>query len=242
MQRPLFRAVSDQIEQPNTGLSAQAAGLPQVSPLIDSPHRAVPSPAAAILRLPIEAAPDRPLATAIEAAPLSPVQSPLQTLGFAPAPSGMPNMPVVSAPAAGPAPHDFAQLIDRLATAREAAQPQAATLALSHADFGKVELHFANDGGSLSVTMASADPDFARAVQAAVPPVGASSDSNAAQGRQQGQGHGQSASHQDAGSGQPQGQAAGQHAGRREPQGRFIAANPGSPGQDSASSAQDIFA
>ena len=241
-QRSLFRGVSDEIELPNPGLPGQAAAIPQATPLLDSPQRAAAPSAIASLSRPIEAKPDRPLAAAIEAAPLSPGQSPLQTLGFAPVLSGMPNMPIVSAPAAGSAPHDFSQLIDRLATARETAQPQAATLALSHADFGKVELHFANDGSSLSVTMASADPDFARAVQAAVPPVAASSDSNAAQGRQQGQGHGQNTSHQDAGSGQPQGQATGQNAARREPQGRFVAANPGSSSQDSASSAQDIFA
>jgi len=42
-------------------------------------------------------------------------------------------------------------------------------LAVRHAEFGPVSLHFQQDGAGLSVAMTSPDPDFARAVSAAVP-------------------------------------------------------------------------
>jgi hypothetical protein len=62
--------------------------------------------------------------------------------------------------------HDFATLVDRLVEAREAAMPQAVHAAVSHDEFGKVSLRFDQDARGLSVSMSSADPDFARAVQA----------------------------------------------------------------------------
>ena len=74
-------------------------------------------------------------------------------------------------------PHDFTALVDRLVAAREAMQPQSVTMAVRHAEFGAVQLRFQQDASGLSVAMASADPDFARAVSAAVPPVQAASDS-----------------------------------------------------------------
>lgn len=78
-------------------------------------------------------------------------------------------------------PHEFAALVDRLVAARDALQPQPVSLAVQHAEFGPVQLHFRHDQGGLSVSLASADPDFARAVSAAVPPVqaAAASDSTA---------------------------------------------------------------
>ncbi len=68
-------------------------------------------------------------------------------------------------------PHDFTQLVDRLVAARELAQPQGFQLALQHGEFGQVRLRFQREGEGLNVTMASADPDFARVVSAAPPPV-----------------------------------------------------------------------
>jgi len=68
------------------------------------------------------------------------------------------------------APHDFAALVDRLVAAREAVQPQGATLTVAHAEFGPIELRFRHEAHGLAVALTSADPDFARAA-AAAPPV-----------------------------------------------------------------------
>ena len=114
---------------------------------------------------------------------------PLQPLALVTTANPAPDAPFTT-PAVMQGPQDFAQLIDRLVAARETAQPQMAAVALSHSDFGPVELRFSHDSQGLSVTMASNDPDFARAVQAAVPPAAPASDSAAMQSRQQGQGSG----------------------------------------------------
>lgn len=197
-----------------------AAELPPVALLRDGPRQAPPPRVAATLRLLAEAAPDKgtiaapelPLAAAATA-------TPAQQLPFVSIPAAASANAPATAPTAMAAGHDFAQMIDRLVAARENTQPHAATLALAHADFGQVELRFNSDTNGLSVSLASADPDFARAVQAAVPPVQSSSDSAAAQGRQQGQ----SGSQPESSAGQQQ---HGQQAGRREPNGRFVEANP----------------
>lgn len=65
--------------------------------------------------------------------------------------------------------HDFAALVDRLVEARDAASPQTVSAAIRHAEFGQVSLRFDQGDNGLSVAMTSADPDFARAVQAAAP-------------------------------------------------------------------------
>lgn len=79
----------------------------------------------------------------------------------------------VQTAAAPQQPHDFVKLVDRLIEARDAAAgqslPTSVSAAIQHADFGKVSLHFQHDAGGLSVSMASADPDFRPAVQAAMP-------------------------------------------------------------------------
>lgn len=86
-------------------------------------------------------------------------------------------VPALFAPAAfAPAdpalrPHDFTQLVDRLVAARELAAPQSFQLALQHGEFGQVQLRFSREGEGLNITMASADPEFARVVSAAPPPV-----------------------------------------------------------------------
>lgn len=84
--------------------------------------------------------------------------------------------PVLAQPAFTPAdpalrPHDFTQLVDRLVAARELASPQAFQVAVQHGEFGPVQLRFQREGEGLSVTLASADPDFARIAAAAPAPV-----------------------------------------------------------------------
>ena len=100
-------------------------------------------------------------------------------------------------------PLDFAGLVDRLVQARDAAAPQSVSLALTHAEFGKISLRFEHDATGLSVGMTSPDPDFARAVSAAIP-----AERPASADQQQGSGTGQSSRHDASGSdpsGQPRG-------------------------------------
>lgn len=101
--------------------------------------------------------------------------------GAAPQAPAAPNAPAALAPAAPISrPHDFGALVDRLVAAREAMQPQAVSIAVRHADFGPVQLHFRQEDGLLSVQLASPDPDFARAVSQAVPPVLAAQNADSA--------------------------------------------------------------
>lgn len=211
-----------------------AIALPPITLQRDGPRQAPPPRVAATLRLLAEAAPDKAAMAASDLgfAPTPATQS--QSLPFVSVPVAAPANAPVTATAVMPAGHDFAQLIDRLVAARESTQPQAATLALAHAEFGKVELRFASDGAGLSVALASADPDFARAIQAAVPPVQASADSSAAQGRQQGQPGAQAESFAS--------QQHGQQTARREPQDRFLAANPAPRQADTSGTDAGIFA
>lgn len=79
------------------------------------------------------------------------------------------TVPVTSAPTAnavGQTGHDFATLVDRLVEARDAASPNSVHAAITHSEFGQVSLRFDQDANGLSVAMSSADPEFARAVQA----------------------------------------------------------------------------
>lgn len=77
--------------------------------------------------------------------------------------------PVQAATPAQPG-HDFVKLVDRLIDARDSAAPQSVvSAAIKHAEFGQVSLHFQQDASGLTVSMASADPDFQPAVQAAMP-------------------------------------------------------------------------
>jgi hypothetical protein len=101
--------------------------------------------------------------------------------------------------------HDFATLVDRLVEAREAALPQAVHAAVSHSEFGQVSLRFDQDASGLSVSMSSADPDFARAVQATASSAGSQTASD----------NGQSAPRQDASTQQ---QTAGSLSGQAQPQ------------------------
>lgn len=68
-------------------------------------------------------------------------------------------------------PMEFAALIERLTTAREAVSSQSVTITVAHQDFGPVRLHFRPEELGLSVSVTSADPDFARAAAAAPAPI-----------------------------------------------------------------------
>ena len=74
------------------------------------------------------------------------------------------------APAAAAAttpPQDIAALVDRITEARAAAAPNTIRAALVHEDFGAVSLNFRSEASHIHVTLGSADPGFAPAVQAA---------------------------------------------------------------------------
>ncbi len=107
---------------------------------------------------------------------------------------------------------DFGQIVDRLARAREAEQPDFVQSTLTTRDFGTVSMQLRPLEGRLHVAMTSADPGFAPAVQAASSVAGTgqqalSDSSNQSQSQQQGQ------SAQQSGQGQPapDGQARRQH-------------------------------
>lgn len=86
-------------------------------------------------------------------------------------PAANPAQLAATAPTTPTSGHDFAALVDRLIAARDASRPtggpQRVNVAVNHADFGPVSLSFHHDAGGLTVSVASPDPDFARAVQAA---------------------------------------------------------------------------
>ncbi|MEQ1499723.1 MAG: hypothetical protein ABL914_13785, partial [Novosphingobium sp.] len=100
---------------------------------------------------------------AAEMPAMLPIAAPQAALPLAPA------APLTAAPR--PQPHDFAALIERLSAARETAAPQAVSISLPHADFGRIQLNFRQEDGILAVSLASADPDFARIAAQAAPPV-----------------------------------------------------------------------
>jgi len=86
-----------------------------------------------------------------------------------------------SAPApsvAAETPHDFDTLVSRLAEAREAAAPHIVRTAFEHAEFGRVAMQLNHDDNGLSVTLASRDPEFSGAVQAAAASVASGSAGN----------------------------------------------------------------
>ncbi|MBC2670487.1 hypothetical protein ACFOON_02940 [Novosphingobium piscinae] len=172
----------------------------------------------------------------------------------APAPGVVPAAGGASGPvlSGAPQPRDFAALMDRLMTARDAAQtglPQTVNIGLNHAEFGPISLSFQQDQNGLAVSVASPDPDFARAVQAAIPAPGSATSADGA-GRD-GSPSGQSTPGW-AGTGLARGEASAQggEAGQRQGRGaRFDAAEQApaanrSPARDAADPARPrgIFA
>lgn len=96
------------------------------------------------------------------------------TVNAAPTPAPALTTP----PSPSPAPQDFDTLVSRLADAREQATPHVVRTAFEHAEFGRVAMQVQHDGAGLSVTLASQDPEFAGAVQAAAATVATSSFGN----------------------------------------------------------------
>ena len=163
-------------------------------------------------------------------------------------PAGATSPAPTTAPSRTP---DFAALIDQLVEARAAAQatlePHTVSAAIQHADFGEVSLQFRHDAAGLSVVMASADPDLAKALQVAAPTGGSfagqfanNGEGNAPQWRQDSGGQ-QSAIASQAQSQTPQhrGQAP-----QRAPEQTFGSANPSprSRSQTDQSARSGIFA
>lgn len=94
-----------------------------------------------------------------------PVLAPLAQAGT----SGSASI-MTSAPTQLAAPADLDAMIDRLVEARQTAQSGQARISVSHAEFGQVGIRIEQLAatGALGVTLNSADPDFAPAVQAAL--------------------------------------------------------------------------
>ncbi len=242
---------------PATGtpaISAPGEALPMPASLHLPPAQALP-----FLPQPLAAAPQRAMGDAPRQADDVSVEAPLvrpadaasnQTaadIASLPAPAAVSQAPAqlspnatqiaAQAPATPQPPQDFADLIDRLVEAREAARaslaPGTVHAAVAHADFGRVSLQFQQDGGGLIVAMASGDPEFARAVQAATPAGQTSPASdNGAQQRQEAPGQ------QSQGS-QPRGQSSARDTGEPRP-----LANPGQRrrGGDEPPARSGIFA
>lgn len=110
---------------------------------------------------------------------------PQPTIAFGdaqPAPVSASATSAAPAQAAPLAAHDFAKIVDRLVEAREALAPQPVQTSVLTAEFGRVSLRFDQTDAGLTVAMNSADPDFARAVQAAQPAAAAQTADNNASG------------------------------------------------------------
>lgn len=108
--------------------------------------------------------------------PLAPLPSPAEAVRMdialqSPASPAQPGPVQAPAPMPQVRPLEFAALIDRLAAARDGVASQTVSITVAHQDFGPVRLHFRPDELGLSVSMASADPDFARIAAAAPAPV-----------------------------------------------------------------------
>lgn len=201
-------SVAEPVAAPQVPAPASAEARPASAPLL---RVEIALPAAAQTERPSETRPAQrrtgltatPTATAPVLSPDPSMAQPAATLLSVAAP--------VSAEALRP--HDFAALVDRLVAAREAVQPHAATLTVAHAEFGAVELRFRHEERGLTVSLASADPDFARAAAAAPQPVMPASASAAAHGETS-----QSAPHRDGAAsttGSTGGQSRGQQGERR---------------------------
>ena len=97
--------------------------------------------------------------------PVGPLVTPPLVTGAAVTAQPLPSTLVADRPL------DFTAVLDRLVAARDAVQLQPAALIVAHSEFGAVRLQFRQDERGLAVSMTSTDPDFARSVAAAPPPV-----------------------------------------------------------------------
>ena len=214
----------------------QSLAVPPQLATADAPQLADDTPVEAPAFRPTDAA-ISPAAGEIPsmATPLAVPQTPAQPSLNAPLIAAQPSAPTQQ-------PHDFAALIDRLVEAREAARassvPGTVHAAVAHADFGQISLQFQQDGGGLSVALASGDPEFTRAVQAAATAGQTSPGSdNSAQQRHEAPGQ-QSQGQQSQGL-PPRGQSSARDTGQARP-----SANPGQAqrGGDQPPARSGIFA
>ena len=130
---------------------------------------------------PEQRAGDQTTRSAIDLSALQVRETPSTPSPAAAAPGAPAAMPPAgaAAPAIVPAPFDplgdLAAIVDRLAAAREALAPAAASLALAHAEFGALTLRFEQQqDGRLLVGLSAQDADAQRALAAALgnPPSG----------------------------------------------------------------------
>lgn len=125
-----------------------------------------------------------------EAAPATPFRINIQPdQSVTPLPTPAPDVPrqnASSGSGAPPAPahHQIELLIDNLAQARETGRSARGELLLRHAEFGSVTIQIDGVQGDLRATLASRDPGFAPAAQAALA-VAQTADSAGSQPRQQ---------------------------------------------------------
>jgi hypothetical protein len=183
-----------------------------IDPAAPATKKAMPAAAADV---PADGPEAAPATSGSQAAPAAGAQLPPV---IASAPSLTQTIaPVAMAPATGTTHvpgHDFTALVDRLVEAREAASPQTVHAAISHSEFGQVSLRFDQDASGLSVSMTSADPEFARAVQASAASAGPqTANDNGSAPRQNASGHHQQQMASSS-SGQPQSQTQSQAYGR----------------------------
>lgn len=154
-------------------IASAAPPIAKRNPGLNPAHQ----PATVATDLRIDPSPRAPAATArisLDPAMLRPVPVSDAIAQFTP-------LPVEPAPAIsayiGPArsaaesaqPLDFAALIGRIESAREAGGNAPVSFSLRHEEFGPVGLRFETEAGRISVDLSSPDPDFARAVAAAQP-------------------------------------------------------------------------
>jgi Meckel syndrome type 1 protein len=136
---------------------------------------------------------------------------------------------------------DIAALVDRITEARAAAAPQTIRAALVHEDFGSVSLNLRTEASHIHVTLGSADPGFAPAVQAAAAANLAGNGNDDAQNRREAPAPQSNAQHQDATrndtSSQQQAQRDRANAGERQPTRQAPARQPTSSGERAATAA-----
>lgn len=150
--------------------------------------------------------------------------------------------PAVPASATTPT-QDIAALVDRITEARAAAAPNTIRAALVHEDFGSVSLNIRSEASHIHVTLGSADPGFAPAVQAAAAANLANNGSDDAQNRRdapapQTSQQPQDATRNDASSQQQQAQRDRASAGERQPSRQAPGRQSAAPGERASSAAE----
>ncbi|MCR2832783.1 hypothetical protein [Parerythrobacter lacustris] len=162
-----------------------ASGDPGQSPTDEASSVAV-SAASLPKAVPAAVAPSSPEPEATDDAtvqPKDPRQAPTLPAAASAGTTAVSIQPIAStpppgpaAPQAGPVPgdppavprHEFAQLVEKLAEAREWARPGRAEMQLAHREFGPVSMQFEINGQALKVALSSPHSGFVAAAQAAM--------------------------------------------------------------------------